>query len=152
MTKPEWGKKLTCQSCGVPFYDLHKKTPECPKCGTPFNAAQSVKQKRAASETPSPAPAKAKADEAAAEKAKVTNAADNENLKPAPANDIEAAAGKTAADKTDPDLEAGDGAGTDVGDEGKNDELIEDTSDLGEDDDDMSEVKEHIDDGVEDKT
>ena len=147
MAKPEWGKKLTCQSCGAPFYDLNKKTPECPKCGTPFNTAQSVKQKRAASETPSPAPAKAKADEAAAEKAKVTIKADKKDLKPAPAKDI-----KTAADKTDPDLEAGDGAGTDVGDEGKNDELIEDTSDLGEDDDDMSEVKEHIDDGVEDKT
>ena len=59
---------------------------------------------------------------------------------------------KMAADKTDPDLKAGDGADTDVDDEGKDDELIEDTSDLGEDDDDMSEVKEHIDDGVEDKT
>ena len=41
--------------------------------------------------------------------------------------------------------------GGDSKDDEKDDALIEDTSDLGRDDDDVSEVKEHIDDGVEDK-
>ena len=47
------------------------------------------------------------------------------------------------------DAEDEDGDGAEVYE--KDDKLIEDTSDLGENDDDMSEVKEHIDDGVEDK-
>ena len=44
---------------------------------------------------------------------------------------------------------AGDGDGAEADE--KVDALVENASDLGEDDDDMSEVKEHIDDGVEDK-
>lgn len=34
MAKREWGAKHTCVSCGVKFYDLHRKPIACPKCGT----------------------------------------------------------------------------------------------------------------------
>ena len=54
-------------------------------------------------------------------------------------------------DNVDPAAKAEDEAGDGAEVYEKDDKFIEDASDLGENDDDMSEVKEHIDDGVEDK-
>lgn len=34
MTKPEWGTKRECQSCGKRFYDLNRTPITCPQCGT----------------------------------------------------------------------------------------------------------------------
>ena len=34
MTKPEWGTKRACQSCGKRFYDLNRTPITCPQCGT----------------------------------------------------------------------------------------------------------------------
>ena len=34
MTKPEWGTKRACQSCGKRFYDLNRTPIACPQCGT----------------------------------------------------------------------------------------------------------------------
>ncbi len=34
MTKPEWGMKHRCTSCGKPFYDMKKDPITCPACGT----------------------------------------------------------------------------------------------------------------------
>ena len=145
MANQEWGKKRTCQSCGASFYDLGRKNIECPKCRAPFDLKPPTKRKR-------PLPA-AKPEKAVAEEAGT--------LPEKP----EAAPAAVIAGDDKPGVEAGaaltgDGGGDDgdakgkgepVDDEEKRDELIEDTSDLGQDDDDMSEVKEHIDDGVEDK-
>ena len=34
MSKPEWGKKITCEECETKFYDLNRKYPlPCPNCG-----------------------------------------------------------------------------------------------------------------------
>ena len=145
MAKQEWGKKRICQSCGVPFYDLGRKNIECPKCRTPFDPKPPAKRKR-------PAPA-AKPEEAVAEGAEslpenpeAAAAVADGDAKPG----IEAGTAPTG-DVNDKDKDKDEDEGEPVDDEEKSDELIEDASDLGHDDDDMSEVKEHIDDGVEDK-
>ena len=142
MAKPEWGKKRVCLSCGEPFYDLGRKNIECPKCSTPFDPKPPAKRKR-------PAPA-AKPKEAVAEGAE----AQSDNPEDAAVNDGDAnpvikAGTAPKGDVKDKDQDKDQDEPVD--DDEKSDELIEDTSDLGQDDDDMSEVKEHIDDGVEDK-
>lgn len=35
--KPEWGVKRICRKCAAHFYDLQKKTFECPKCNTNYS-------------------------------------------------------------------------------------------------------------------
>ena len=46
MSKPEWGTKRTCQSCGAHFYDLRKDTIVCPKCGTTYDPEAVLKSRR----------------------------------------------------------------------------------------------------------
>ena len=38
MTKPEWGTKRSCDSCGKRFYDLKRSPIVCPQCGTTITA------------------------------------------------------------------------------------------------------------------
>lgn len=47
MTKPNWGLKRTCQSCGARFYDLNKEEIVCPKCEAEFDPEAILKTKRA---------------------------------------------------------------------------------------------------------
>jgi len=47
VTKPNWGLKRTCQSCGARFYDLSKDPIVCPKCGAEFDPEVVWKTKRA---------------------------------------------------------------------------------------------------------
>ncbi len=143
MAKPEWGKKRTCQSCGAPFYDLKKKNIECPKCGAAFDPNPPAKPKRSMPGKPpevKPLQVEEKpieaTDDAVAEETTATDGKDK-------------VADKAIAKGTGDDGAEAKGDGADG--KSKDDGLIEDTSDLGEDDDDMSEVKEHIDDGTEDK-
>ncbi len=133
MAKRKWGMKRICQSCGTRFYDLNRKGPQCPKCGAGYAAAKPAKPRRRAAP---PAPAPATAPEPA----------------PATAPPPEDAAAK-------PPTDAVETAGDDDEDEndleqvkGADDGLIEDASELRKDDDDVSEVREHLDDGVEDRT
>lgn len=35
--KPEWGVKRICRKCAAHFYDLQKKTFECPKCNASYS-------------------------------------------------------------------------------------------------------------------
>ncbi|MDR1234259.1 MAG: FYDLN acid domain-containing protein [Holosporales bacterium] len=37
--KLEWGKKVSCPVCALPFYDLRKSSLLCPNCGHSFIAA-----------------------------------------------------------------------------------------------------------------
>ncbi len=46
MSKPEWGTKRVCHTCGARFYDLKKKPITCPKCHTTFDPEAFVKTKR----------------------------------------------------------------------------------------------------------
>ncbi|MCG8510338.1 MAG: TIGR02300 family protein [Rhodospirillales bacterium] len=129
MAKPEWGTKRMCQNCGTRFYDMRRDPPTCPACDTVFTAKASVRQRRTAT------PAAEKTDPAQSAPEEVAASPDTkgeEQDSPASAPDDDAL------------LEVDDDAeGLDA--EAKDDSLMEDTSDLGEDDDDMSEVMEHID-------
>lgn len=46
MSKPEWGTKRTCQSCGAHFYDLRKDNIVCPKCGAAYDPEAVLKSRR----------------------------------------------------------------------------------------------------------
>ncbi|MCR9221442.1 MAG: TIGR02300 family protein [Alphaproteobacteria bacterium] len=46
MSKPEWGLKRTCLSCGAKFYDMKRDPIVCPKCGTAFDPEAATKLKR----------------------------------------------------------------------------------------------------------
>ena len=120
MVKPEWGKKRTCQNCAVNFYDLQRNPIVCPKCETVFEPPAPAKPRR-----PRPAPApKVAVVEPVAEETAAT-----------PTDDGDIAAIKdVAVDDTKTD------AATD--DEEKKDDVIEDVTELGEDEDDMAEVLE----------
>lgn len=37
LSKPEWGIKRVCQSCGTRFYDLQRDPIICPNCGATFD-------------------------------------------------------------------------------------------------------------------
>lgn len=123
MAKPEWGVKRTCQSCGTRFYDMTRSPIICPKCATVVEPEVTFKARRqSASETK--------------------------------AGKVPAAVVSVAALDIDPDVEvAVEDADPEADpiEEGDEDEpnLMEDTSDLGEDDDDMAEVMEHLDEDLE---
>jgi uncharacterized protein (TIGR02300 family) len=115
VAKPEWGSKRICQDCGARFYDLRRNPIVCPKCGAKFDASAFSRARRA---RPGAAVIAATA-------------------KPVP---VEAAVAPLVDGAPVVDdavvLEA-----VEPGDE----DLIEDVSELGEDDDDMSEVIEKVD-------
>ncbi|MDR1034554.1 MAG: FYDLN acid domain-containing protein [Holosporales bacterium] len=37
--KLEWGKKVNCPTCALPFYNLQKSSLLCPHCGDSFEVA-----------------------------------------------------------------------------------------------------------------
>jgi uncharacterized protein (TIGR02300 family) len=47
VSKPEWGTKRICQSCGAKFYDFAKTPIVCPSCGTQFDPEAFLKSRRA---------------------------------------------------------------------------------------------------------
>ena len=110
MVKPDWGKKLTCPSCGAKFYNMNKDPATCPKCETKVEAQPILKPRRQPAEAVKPKPKK------------VAVVAD----------EIE--------DDDDPLLDDDD---EDIDIDDDDEDLIEDTSDL-EEEDDVAEVKEHI--------
>ena len=138
MAKRELGAKHVCPKCYTRFYDFNRRSPHCPKCGAapdlPAKHSPEPKEDRPPPETAEPPP-----ETAAGEPEKMD------------ADD--------AQDLTVTDLTGGDGDGDGDGDEtlkpvkgGEADDgVIEDASDLGEDEDDMSEAREHVDEAVADR-
>lgn len=114
MAKREWGIKHMCESCGAGFYDLRRESVCCPSCG-----AESVTEGLTRGRRPE-APVRAAEPDTSDEADDESSAADEEET-----------------------IDAEDGELEELGDDEEK-ELIEDTSELGEDEDDMSEVKEHI--------
>jgi uncharacterized protein (TIGR02300 family) len=121
VAKPEWGTKRICPSCGTRYYDLMREQVICPRCSTPFDPEAFLKARRAR-----------------------------------PAAPIEKEVEPVGAGEVDPDLEAeevdeaaaedeeeGAGVALAEGDE-EEEELIEDASELGEDEDDMAEVIDNV--------
>lgn len=137
MAKPEWGKKRICQSCGVRFYDLKRKSIACPKCGSAYDPTPPAKAKRATqAAAPKLVPKPVPLPKAAA--AEIP-----------PDDDLDALEEEGDEEDETPAAAPGGLSAKKAGDEAE--ELIEDASDLGEDEDDIGEVKEHIDNGVGDK-
>lgn len=101
MTKPEWGTKRVCGSCGAHFYDMRKATIACPKCKTVFDPDAVMKTRRRVTEKMTP----------------VKQAVED--------------------DPVLPDVEADEEA---LGDE-EDDSVLEDASELGEDDEDIEIVE-----------
>ena len=124
MAKPEWGTKRICPSCGARYYDLMRDPVVCPKCGTPFDPEAFLKARRSR-----------------------------------PAAPVEKELEPVGADEIDPDLEADEGEDVEAAEEEEeeeevpldeaeeeDEELIEDASELGEDEDDMAEVIDNVED------
>lgn len=117
MAKPEWGTKRICPNCGTRYYDLMREQVVCPRCNTPFDAEAFLKARRSRPVAPvekEVAPAGADELDTEAETEEVEEADEEETV--------------PLAD----------------GDEEEDEELIEDASELGEDEDDMAEVIDNV--------
>jgi uncharacterized protein (TIGR02300 family) len=136
VTKPEWGTKRTCHTCGARFYDLRRDTIVCPVCGAVHDPDRQPKPRR-------PGPAVKEEPVLAARLADGDVVAEpmDEDSADADAGDVE----MEDVDETDNEESGED----ELAKEGS--ELMEDTSELGEDDDDIGEVMEHVDDEHDDK-
>lgn len=111
MSKPAWGTKRVCQSCGAKFYDFSRSPIICPKCSTQFDPEVLLKSRRPRAS-------------AAAKPVKPVA-----SVKPK----------KIEADDDDADLVADDDDLADLpDDDDEDDTVIEDTSDLGDDDEEVS--------------
>ena len=129
MAKLAWGTKLTCPSCGARFYDLRRPSVACPKCESPYSGKINVKPKR----TCVPAEAAKQVEQAV-----VIAAAAAE-----PKKESRASTEVGSKEFADKELEGiGDVEGVETG---KAAELIEDPSELGEDDDDVAGVIDNVD-------
>jgi uncharacterized protein (TIGR02300 family) len=119
--KKDLGTKLSCQSCGAKFYDLKKKNPVCPKCDEAYVAVK-PKTRRTAVKAAAAEPEKPAEEKAAVE---------------TPANDDAPKTEDEAIKEIEVEVED---------DEDEQDKsLMEDTSDIGGDEDDMAGVIENID-------
>ncbi|RMD65224.1 MAG: TIGR02300 family protein [Alphaproteobacteria bacterium] len=111
MAKPEWGTKRVCQGCGTRFYDFGRTPIVCPKCGEEFDLEALLKSRRpraAAPAKPAKVAAPVVAEEIAAEA-------------PEAEADIEEIVDADIVEEI-PDVE------------GEGDAVLEDASELGEED------------------
>ena len=124
MAKPEWGMKRFCQNCGARFYDMRRDPPTCPKCGTPFAPRPLVRQRRAAAAV------------AVSPVAAAVIPEDDLGVEIPPFDDS-LPTEEDDFDESEEDVEP-------LKAEAEDEALLEDASELGEDDDDMSEVMDHV--------
>jgi uncharacterized protein (TIGR02300 family) len=114
LAKPEWGTKRICPSCGTRYYDLMREQVICPKCSTPYDAEAFLKARRSRPAAPV-----------------------EKELAP-------------VGDEVDTELEVEETAEEEgavalaEGDEEEEEEILEDASELGEDEDDMAEVIDNV--------
>ena len=126
------GTKLTCQSCEVKFYDLNKKKPVCPKCGAEYVAVKTrVRRTTVKSE-------------------KIKEIVDAEESK---IEEITKSNSDTTAEGVKSQLSEDSIEDIDIPEvedvEEDNSTLIEDTSDMGDDDNDIAGVIINNDDSAE---
>ncbi len=132
MAKPEWGIKRMCPSCGARFYDLDRKPVVCPGCQSSFQPDAFLRARR--NREPSP--------ETAAEPVVTKNAVQPGNETVGTEADGEGKGGDAVAAAAaqplgDDEAKASEGEKTE-------EDLIEDASELGEDEDDVAEVMENV--------
>ena len=112
MAKPEWGVKRLCQSCATKFYDLSRSPIACPQCGARFDPEALLKSRRSRpTAAPKPAKPPAKAPEV-----DETRRPDAESL-----------------DESSVDPNGDDQTLKKIADDGDDDSVMEDTSELGGD-------------------
>ena len=117
MAKAAWGEKRICEDCGTKFYDLRKDPIICPKCGSEFTKPSLVTSSRTKT---------ADAKKSVAPEVQNVEAKDKDVL-----NEI----GETEFDLIDSDddeLEA------------ETSQIIEDTSDLSDENDKLVQVAEDV--------
>ncbi|MSO69282.1 MAG: TIGR02300 family protein [Alphaproteobacteria bacterium] len=110
MVKAEWGVKRTCQSCSAKFYDMRREPVLCPKCGVVQDLEAVTRPRRSRA---APVAAEPKPPKPVPKRP----TSDEEAL-------VEASDLEVEVDKDDDEEE----------------EVIEDASELGEDEDDVAEV------------
>jgi len=120
VAKPEWGTKRICPSCGTRYYDLMHDPVVCPKCSTPFDPEAFLKARRARPAAPV-----------------------EKELEPVSAEEVDPDL-ETEEVETAEDEEEEEGAVPLEEAEEEEEELIEDASELGEDEDDMAEVIDNV--------
>ena len=129
MTKPNLGKKRTCQSCEARFFDLNKNPAICPKCGAKYKIPLTKARKTSQTNT------KVK-NVIASEINPIAENAKEENFTTELNNeDLELDTG--VLDNENDNLES-------ELDDDLDDSLMENTSDLNEDNDELSEVFENV--------
>jgi uncharacterized protein (TIGR02300 family) len=119
LAKPEWGTKRICPSCGARYYDLLREPVICPKCSTPFDPEAFLRARRARPAAPV-----------------------EKELEPVVADEVDADLEAEEIEAVEEEEEAG-GVALEEGEE-EEEELIEDASELGEDEDDMAEVIDNV--------
>ncbi|MEE8393226.1 MAG: TIGR02300 family protein [Rhodospirillales bacterium] len=133
MAKSDLGKKHLCPSCDSRFYDLNRKAAICPKCGTKVEP---------------PKPTKTRRGVRTAGIAAVTKPVNAKHHGEATSGDVSSASEDSDGDTPEPHDDDGKPQEVEGGDEQEN--VTEDTSDIGGADDGMSEALEHVDEGVAD--
>ncbi len=126
MARPEWGTKRLCPNCGTRYYDMRHDPIVCPHCGAAFDPEALLKTRRTRT-----APV-------------VAEPVAEEEIEPDLGGD-EAATEETEAD-VPAESEEGEEDEEAEGEEEEEEEVLEDASELGEDEDDMAEVIENVDD------
>ena len=119
MAKPEWGTKRICPSCGTRYYDLLRDPIVCPKCATPFDPEAFLKARRARPAVPV-----------------------EKELEPVGAEELDADVDAEGVEPVEEEEE--EDVAIEAADDEEEEELIEDASELGEDEDDMAEVIDNV--------
>ena len=122
VTKPNLGKKRTCQSCEARFFDLNKNPAICPKCGEKYKIPVTKARKILPPD----------------QKATNVDAAESNQL----AEDAKIEPLTTELNDSDPE-NINDELEAELDDD-LDDSLMENTSELDEDNDGISEVFEHV--------
>lgn len=137
LAKPEWGTKRICHSCGTRFYDLLRDPIVCPSCGTEFDpeALLRTRRSRAVVSEREPAVAEAAVPEPEAAEIEAETEAAEEVEEAEEATEGEEAAVVEDAEEQEKTEE----------EEEEEEDVIEDASELGEDEDDMAEVIDQVD-------
>ena len=133
MAKQEWGTKRLCPNCGTRYYDMHHDPIVCPRCGAAFDPEALLKTRRTRTA------AVAAAVEPVADEEIEPDLGAEEEVVPAVAAVLPI---ETA--EVEEEEEEGEEAEAEGEDE-EEEEVIEDASELGEDEDDMAEVIENVD-------
>ena len=120
MAKPEWGTKRICPSCGARYYDLMREPVMCPKCDTPFDPEAFLKSRRARPAAPV-----------------------EKELEPVGADELDTELETEEAEIAEEEDEEEEAVPLEEAEE-EDEELLEDASELGEDEDDMAEVIENV--------